>query len=65
MTKCPLLRTKPELGRVRGYKHVAPLGHAAFPCPNAFIEFWRYSHPPIAKRIPFALTYKPWEQRAK
>ena len=32
------------------------------PSPHPFIEFWRYSHPPIAKRIPFALSYKPWEQ---
>jgi Zn-dependent protease with chaperone function len=32
------------------------------PSPPAFIEYWRYSHPPIAKRIPFALGYKPWER---
>jgi STE24 endopeptidase len=32
------------------------------PSPHPLIEYWRYSHPPIAKRIPFALTYKPWEQ---
>jgi Zn-dependent protease with chaperone function len=32
------------------------------PSPHPFIEFWRYSHPPIAKRIPFALSYKPWEE---
>jgi STE24 endopeptidase len=32
------------------------------PSPHPFIEFWRYSHPPIAKRIPFALSYKPWEK---
>jgi Zn-dependent protease with chaperone function len=32
------------------------------PDPNAFIEFWRYSHPPIKKRIDFALSYKPWEK---
>ena len=31
------------------------------PSPHPLIEYWRYSHPPIAKRIPFALTYKPWE----
>jgi Zn-dependent protease with chaperone function len=29
------------------------------PSPHPFIEYWRYSHPPIAKRIPFALEYKP------
>ena len=32
------------------------------PSPHPVIEFWRYSHPPIAKRIPFALSYKPWEK---
>jgi Zn-dependent protease with chaperone function len=32
------------------------------PSPHPVIEFWRYSHPPIAKRIPFALGYKPWER---
>jgi STE24 endopeptidase len=31
------------------------------PQPPAFIEFWRYSHPPLAKRIDFALSYRPWE----
>lgn len=29
------------------------------PSPHPLIEYWRYSHPPIAKRIPFALGYKP------
>jgi STE24 endopeptidase len=33
------------------------------PSPNPFIEYWLYSHPPIAKRIPFALGYRPWEKR--
>ncbi|MDP9191033.1 MAG: M48 family metallopeptidase [Acidobacteriota bacterium] len=32
------------------------------PSPHPFIKFWRYTHPPIAERIPFALTYKPWEK---
>ena len=31
------------------------------PRPHPFIKFWRYSHPPISERIPFALSYKPWE----
>ena len=31
------------------------------PSPHPFIKYWRYSHPPIAERIPFALSYKPWE----
>ncbi|HEX8173414.1 MAG TPA: M48 family metallopeptidase [Thermoanaerobaculia bacterium] len=31
------------------------------PRPHPFIEFWRYSHPSGAKRIEFALHYKPWE----
>jgi len=29
------------------------------PSPHPLIEYWRYSHPPIAKRIQFALEYKP------
>jgi Zn-dependent protease with chaperone function len=33
------------------------------PSPHPFIEFWLYSHPSIAKRIPFALHYKPWEMK--
>ncbi|HEX2060253.1 MAG TPA: M48 family metallopeptidase [Thermoanaerobaculia bacterium] len=28
------------------------------PSPHPFIKYWRYSHPPIAERIPFALNYK-------
>ncbi len=32
------------------------------PTPNAFIEFWRYSHPSLTKRIKFVLGYRPWEQ---
>lgn len=32
------------------------------PSPHPFIKFWRYTHPPIAERIPFALHYKPWEK---
>lgn len=30
------------------------------PDPSPFIRFWLYSHPPIAERIRFAETYKPW-----
>lgn len=29
------------------------------PRPHPFIEFWRYSHPSIARRIEFVLNYKP------
>lgn len=32
------------------------------PSPSSFIEFWRCSHPPLDKRIAFALSYKPWEK---
>jgi Zn-dependent protease with chaperone function len=32
------------------------------PRPHPFIEFWRYTHPSIARRIQFALAYKPWER---
>ena len=31
------------------------------PNPNPLIKYWRYSHPPIGERIPFALSYRPWE----
>ena len=31
------------------------------PSPSPLMEYWLYSHPPIAERIPFALSYKPWE----
>ena len=30
------------------------------PNPSAFITFWLYSHPPIAKRVEFAHNYDPW-----
>jgi Zn-dependent protease with chaperone function len=32
------------------------------PSPHPLIKYWRYTHPPIAERIPFSLTYKPWEK---
>jgi Zn-dependent protease with chaperone function len=32
----------------------------ADPDPNPFIVFWLYSHPPLGRRIRFALNYKPW-----
>jgi Zn-dependent protease with chaperone function len=32
------------------------------PSPHPLMKYWRYTHPPIAERIPFALTYKPWER---
>ncbi len=32
------------------------------PSPHPFIKYWLYSHPPIAERIPFALSYRPWER---
>lgn len=31
------------------------------PSPHPFIKYWRYTHPPIAERIPFALSYRPWK----
>jgi Zn-dependent protease with chaperone function len=31
------------------------------PTPNEFIEFWRYSHPSLTRRIEFVRSYKPWE----
>lgn len=32
------------------------------PQPPLFIEYWLYSHPPLAKRIAFALSYRPWDR---
>jgi Zn-dependent protease with chaperone function len=32
------------------------------PNPHPLIKYWRYTHPPIGERIPFALSYKPWEK---
>ena len=32
----------------------------ADPNPSAFITFWLYSHPPMAKRVEFAHNYDPW-----
>jgi Zn-dependent protease with chaperone function len=34
----------------------------ANPRPPRFIEWWRYSHPSLGRRIDFVLTYKPWEK---
>jgi STE24 endopeptidase len=32
------------------------------PNPHPVIKYWLYTHPPIGERIPFALSYKPWEK---
>jgi len=34
----------------------------ANPRPPRFIEWWRYSHPSLGRRIDFVLEYKPWEK---
>ncbi len=34
----------------------------ADPNPNPFIKFWLFSHPPLAERVNFALTYDPWAE---
>ena len=34
----------------------------ADPRPPYFIEWWRYSHPSLGRRIDFVLAYKPWEK---
>lgn len=31
------------------------------PYPSRFIEWWIYSHPPLGRRVEFALQYRPWE----
>jgi len=35
------------------------------PRPHPFIEWWRYSHPSIARRIEFVLGHKPWEESGR
>ncbi len=35
----------------------------AYPRPNPLYVFWAFSHPPIADRIRFALTYQPWDHK--
>lgn len=32
------------------------------PDPNPFIKVWLFSHPPLAERVNFALTYDPWAE---
>jgi Zn-dependent protease with chaperone function len=32
------------------------------PEPNAFVEAWLYTHPPLVERVRFALGYRPWER---
>lgn len=34
----------------------------ADPDPNPLIKVWLFSHPPLAERVNFALTYDPWSQ---
>lgn len=34
----------------------------ADPRPPRFIEWWRYSHPSLGRRIDFVLAYRPWEK---
>ena len=33
------------------------------PNPPRFIEWWRYSHPAAQRRIDFALSYRPWNEK--
>ena len=32
------------------------------PEPSRFVEFFEYSHPPLAERVRFAIEYHPWEE---
>ncbi len=32
------------------------------PHPGRFVEFWLYSHPPLAERLAFAQSYDPWSK---
>jgi len=37
----------------------------ADPHPGRFVEFWLYSHPPLAERLAFARSYDPWSKGEK
>ena len=49
----------PQKTTVSAFNH---LGEAWLedPNPNAFVEFWTYSHPSVQNRANFALHYDPW-----
>ena len=49
----------PERPAVSSFNH---LGEAWLddPNPNAFVEFWSYSHPSVQERATFARQYDPW-----
>jgi len=49
----------PQKTAVSAFNH---LGEAWLedPNPNAFVEFWTYSHPSVQNRANFALHYDPW-----
>ena len=49
----------PQKAAVSAFNH---LGEAWLedPNPNAFVEFWTYSHPSVQNRANFALHYDPW-----
>ena len=53
--------TKTNVAGARAFKKLAE-DTKIDPEPHPFIEFWRYSHPSLARRIQFALEYKPWER---
>ncbi len=49
----------PQKTAVSSFNH---LGEAWLddPNPNAFVEFWSYSHPSVQRRAEFAGHYDPW-----
>jgi STE24 endopeptidase len=49
----------PQKTAVSSFNH---LGEAWLddPSPNAFVEFWSYSHPSVQRRAEFARHYDPW-----
>lgn len=53
--------TRTNVAGARAFKKLAE-DSKVDPYPHRFIEFWRYSHPSLARRIEFALNYKPWEE---
>jgi STE24 endopeptidase len=53
------LVSDPQKTAVSSFNH---LGEAWLddPNPNAFVEFWSYSHPSVQRRAEFAAHYDPW-----
>ncbi len=34
----------------------------SYPAPHPLLVLWTYGHPPVAERLRFAVTYRPWDE---